>query len=162
MLWDDKLPLIEHTIDQIAETTITARQLVSKYGFTLTVMFLANFDAPAPRRPPVIQIRRNDLDRVTEGEFQSRTRLNFQAYRELHAIVEPQIAPKSFTNHAIPTHTRLQMALRYMAQGPMYLSNCDIYGVSKSSMSRHINGVFEAVTAKVSLTVLALFQKVVV
>ena len=119
-------------------------------------MFLANFDDPArPQiRLPVIQRRRNDLDAVTEREFQSRTRLNFQAYCELHAIIEPHITPKSMTNHAIPSHTRLQMALRYMAQGPMYLSNCDIYGVSKASISRHINCVFDAVTTKVNIDTL--------
>ena len=114
-------------------------------------MFLANFDNLVRPRRPVVQRRRYDLDVVTEGEFINRTRLNFQAYRELHSIIEPEIAPKSLTNHAIPSYTRLQMALRYIAQGPMYLSNCDIYGVSKASMSRHINGVFDAVTNKVNI-----------
>jgi hypothetical protein len=118
-------------------------------------MWLANFDdepleAPPVRRSPVFLPRRNDLDRRTEAEFKSRTRLSHAAYRELFALIEPDICAKLHTNHTIPTHTRLQMALRYMAQGPMYLTNADTYGVSKASMSIHINSVFSAISGKVT------------
>ena len=65
-------------------------------------------------------------------------------------MIEEDISPKVPTNHAIPAHTRLQMALRYMAQGPMYLTNSDTYGVSKASMSIHINKVFAAISSKVN------------
>ena len=51
---------------------------------------------------------------------------------------------------SIPAHTRLQVALRYMAQGPMYLPNRDIYGVSKASMSIHIYKVFATNSCKVN------------
>ena len=119
----------------------------------LTAMFLAHFDDElVERRAPTFQPRRNDLDRLTEQEFQQRTRLNFAAYRDLFAMIEPAISPKSWTNHAINPHTRIQMTLRYIAQGSMFLSNSDLYGVSKASMSIHVNKVFEAITEKVNIT----------
>jgi hypothetical protein len=80
--------------------------------------------------------------------------LNYAEYRELFAMVEPDICPKICTNHTIPSHTRLQMALRFMAQGPMYLTNCDVYGVSKRSMSVHINSVFAAIASKVNFALM--------
>ena len=115
-------------------------------------MLFVDEEAAGQRLQPIVRHygeRRDDLDRCTENEFRQRTRLNYAAYTELFRLVEPDITPVIPTNNAIPAHTRLQMTLRFMAQGPMYLSNCDIYGVSKASMSRHINSVFAAICSKV-------------
>ena len=121
----------------------------------ILVMFIAILDEENQqrRRRPIVQHRRNDLDMMTETEFKNRTRLSRAAYDELYELLEPEISPKANTNHAIPAHTRLQMTLRFMAQGPMYLTNSDTYGVSKASMSVHIHSVFSAMSSKVKCTI---------
>ena len=101
------------------------------------------------RRVEVYATRRNDLDVVTGEEFRQKTRLTPSVYRELYRSIEHEIAPLSRANHAISANTRLQATLRFLAQGNMYSTNCDAYGMSKASMSIHVNRCVNAINTKV-------------
>lgn len=93
--------------------------------------------------------RRNDLDNLTAEEFKEKTRLPPHTYRHLFNELNHLIEPKSTTNNAISSHTRLQATLRFLAQGNMFSTNCDAYGMSKASMSRHVSTCVEAICTKV-------------
>ena len=89
-------------------------------------MLFVDEEAVAQRLQPIVRHygeRRDDLDRCTENQFKQRTRLNYAAYTKLFRLVEPDITPVTPTNTAIPPYTRLQMTMRFMAQGSMYLLN---------------------------------------
>lgn len=101
------------------------------------------------QRVPVMRERRNDLDRLTPEEFRQKIRLNPDTYKLLYNVVQHDIEPKTNANHAISGHTRLQATLRFLAQGNMFSTNSDAYGMSKTSMSDHIDRVLDAIVTKV-------------
>ena len=92
----------------------------------------------------------NDIDRCTDNEFRQRKRLNYAAYTELFWPVEPDITPKIPTNNATAPY-KLQgcrcLCVSWLRDH--YLSNYDIYGVLKASMSRQIESVFAAICSEV-------------
>ena len=98
---------------------------------------------------PSFRGRRDDLGVLTDSEFVGRTRLTKDAYRDLHSLLEPTISPLVYRNHTISSHTRLQMTLQFLAQGNLYQSNSDLYGVSKGSTSVYIYKVVSAIVDKV-------------
>lgn len=101
------------------------------------------------RRQRVYYSRRDDLEKLTADEFTEKVRLPPHVYRSLYHSIEHTITPKSNANHAISANTRLQATLRFLAQGSMYSTNCDAYGISKASMSRHITSTVEAICGEV-------------
>ena len=93
--------------------------------------------------------RRDDLGVLTDRKFVGRTRLTKDAYRDLRSLLESAIAPLVYRTHTISSHTRLQMTLRFLAQGNLYQSYSDLYGVSKGSTSAHIYNIVSAIVDKV-------------
>ena len=106
-----------------------------------------------PRRIRLFRERNNELDRVTPIEFFQATRLYPHQYRQLHNILEPHLTPSIPTNHAIPSHIKLQSSLCYLSTGDNLRSSARGYGMSNASQSRHLNSTLNAIIAEVRLQI---------
>lgn len=104
------------------------------------------FDVQRPYKP---RIYREILgEPYTIGEYQSRYRFSPQSLAILAANIQNQLERPTQRSHAIPVETQLKMALRFYASGSFFEVIGDTFGYHKSTVSRCIHSVTDALVEK--------------
>ncbi|KAK3715217.1 hypothetical protein QZH41_018323 [Actinostola sp. cb2023] len=98
----------------------------------------------AIRRERVFRDRTNVLDTLNNFSIIERYRLSREMIFRLIDEVKDKLEPPTKRSHAVPTQLQVLVALRYYAKGGFLSEVGDIHGVSRSSASRAIHRVTNA------------------
>ena len=107
--------------------------------------FLQNASRRAFRRERVFRDRLNVMDCYNDEHIISRYRLDRESIFGLVDVLTPTLERPTLRNYAIPPLLQILIALRFYAKGGFLSEIADIHGVSRSSVSRIITNVTEAI-----------------
>ena len=99
----------------------------------------------ALRRPRIIRDRTHPLDAYNDDEIKFRYRLTRELIIDLHTIISDDLEPNSYRNNAVPPMLQIFCTLRYYATGCFQREIGDTSGFDRSSASRFINRVTDAI-----------------
>ena len=96
------------------------------------------------RRNRVFRDRLNPLDAYNDREIVARYRLSRQMIIKLYDLIGADLEPQTHRNHAIPGMLQIFVALRYYACGTFQHVVGDCHGIHRSSVSRIVPRVTNA------------------
>lgn len=99
--------------------------------------------ATRQRIPRQFRDRTNPLTYMTDTELIARFRFPRRNLFDLFDLLHDSLDRKTERSHALPVHTQVMAALRFMAKKNFYSETADILGISKASVCRCIHSVVD-------------------
>ena len=99
---------------------------------------------PGVRNPKTFR-ENNYFDGMNDRELRERYRFGREAIEVITGLVEERLRRKTERNHALSARTQVLITLRYLATGNFMQTVGDTLGFDKSTVSRTVNCVIDAI-----------------
>nr|XP_034316399.1 putative nuclease HARBI1 [Crassostrea gigas] len=104
------------------------------------------FDINFGRRHKKQRNYRHFSHNFDEAEYKERYRFSMESARFITDVIEPELCRPSLRNHYLPAINQVEIALRYFATGDNMKTVGETLGFHKSSVSRSVRDVSQALT----------------
>lgn len=104
------------------------------------------FDINFGRRHKKQRIYRHFSHNFDEAEYKERYRFSMESVRFITDAIEPELCRPTLRSHSLSAINQVEIALRYFATGDNMKTVGDTLGFHKSSVSRSVRDVSQALT----------------
>ncbi|XP_052701843.1 putative nuclease HARBI1 [Crassostrea angulata] len=104
------------------------------------------FDLNFGRRHKKQRVYRHFSHNFDEAEYKERYRFSMESVRFITDLIEPELCRPTMRSHSLSAINQVEIALRYFATGDNMKTVGDTLGFHKSSVSRSVRDVSQALT----------------